>query len=51
MDQNDMVKRIESEARSISSPTNNDLVCNDYLFRYTDDIYLGNTSKCEVFPD
>lgn len=51
MDQRDMAKRIESEAQSISSPTNNDLVCRDCLFRYPDDIYLGNTSKCEIFPD
>lgn len=51
MNQSDMAKRIESEAQAIISPTNKDLVCKDCLFRYPDDVYLGNVSKCEIYQD
>lgn len=42
---------LRSEQRAILRTTNNDLVCKDCLVRYNDDVVLGNTSRCETFPD
>lgn len=46
----DLKKRIESESRSISRTTNQDLMCRDCLFQWDDSKILGNTSRCQEYP-
>lgn len=45
-----MRKRIESEARAIIPITNSTLVCKDCVQRFDDSIICGNVSRCEAFP-
>ena len=45
-----MRKRIESEARAIVPITNSTLVCKDCVQRFDDSLICGNVSRCEAFP-
>lgn len=48
--QDNMKRRIQSEAKAIRRVTNDDLVCKDCVLRYPDDVIFGNVSKCEQYP-
>ena len=45
----DLKKRIESEAQSITRVTNSLLICKDCKFRLDDSRILGNTSRCKQY--
>ena len=49
--QDDMKRRIQSEAKAVRRITNDDLVCKDCVLRYPDAVIFGNVSKCEQYPE
>lgn len=46
----ELQERIKSEQMAIKRTTNDDLVCKDCVQRLPDNLILGNTSKCEYYP-
>ena len=49
MSEKEFERRIKSESKAAIRVTNKNLVWKGCLFRYNDDVKLGNTSKCEVY--
>ena len=47
----ELQERIKSEQMAIKRTTNDDLVCKDCVQRLPDNLILGNTSKCEYYPN
>lgn len=46
---NELKKRIISEQQCASRITNDNLVCQDCIYRYDDSVKFGNTSVCEIY--
>ena len=49
MSEKEFERRIKSESKAAIRVTNKSLVCKDCLFKYNDDVKLGNISKCAVY--
>lgn len=43
--------RILSEQKAAKRITNDDLKCKDCIFKLDDSKILGNTSRCEIYPN
>lgn len=49
MSEKEFERRVKSESKTGIRVTNKNLVCKDCLFKYDDEVKLGNTSKCAVY--
>lgn len=49
--QEEMQKKIESEAKACIGTCNANMVCADCVQRYDDSVIPANASRCEAYPD